>query len=195
MWLWREFYGLDVEKYMSIDFSANYFELFDLPVAFDIDLNELSSRYRVLQSEVHPDRYANASAQERRLSVQSAGLVNEAFQTLKDPLNRGFYLLDLAGVQRPDDHKTTSDLDFLMQQMAYRERLDEVAEQDEPFDAADQLRDDLEAETQQLIQKFKDDYVKAAYPAAQDELIKLQFFRRLLSQLDELESRLEDQLS
>ena len=63
---------------MHIDLAANYFELFSLPICFDVDIGQLASRYRSLQSESHPDRFANADAQTRRRSVQFAALINEA---------------------------------------------------------------------------------------------------------------------
>ena len=68
--------------------TQNHFELFGFPLVFDIDQTQLAERYRELQRSLHPDRFANASEQERRVSVQKAAQVNEAFQTLKAPLAR-----------------------------------------------------------------------------------------------------------
>ncbi len=73
---------------LMLDFSKNYFELFGLPVGFIVDTDALAENYRELQRVIHPDRYANASEQERRLSVQGASRINEAFETLKDPIGR-----------------------------------------------------------------------------------------------------------
>ena len=64
---------------MQQDFSKSYFELFDMPVEYDVDMGKLQSRYRELQRLTHPDRFASASDQERRLSVQQAALINEAY--------------------------------------------------------------------------------------------------------------------
>jgi len=66
----------------------NYFEVFDLPVSFDIDTDTIAERYRDLQRVVHPDKYVNAPDRERRLAMEKATQVNEAFQTLKNPLSR-----------------------------------------------------------------------------------------------------------
>ena len=66
-----------------LDFSRNHFELFGLPVGFDMDRDLLAERYLALQAAVHPDRFASAPDQERRLSMQASTRVNEAFQTLK----------------------------------------------------------------------------------------------------------------
>ena len=72
------------------DFQQNYFQLFDLPVHFALDQAQLGARYRQLQGELHPDRYASASDHEQRLAVQYSALVNEAYATLRKPLARAF---------------------------------------------------------------------------------------------------------
>ena len=107
-----------------LDFSKNYFELFGLPVAYIVDTEQLAERYRDLQRVLHPDRYANATEQERRLSMQGATLVNAAFQTLKDPLQRAHYLLTLKGIEMDAQRETTRDSAFLMEQLELREELE-----------------------------------------------------------------------
>ena len=82
---------------MAADLSTTHFELFGLPLSFDVDMGQLDSRYRELQRTVHPDRFANASDQERRISMQQATQINEGYQVLKDSLRRGRYLLELCG--------------------------------------------------------------------------------------------------
>jgi molecular chaperone HscB len=82
------------------DFNKNYFELFNLPVEFGIDRALLSERYRRLQQDMHPDRYATASAQQQRIAVQYSALVNEAYATLNKPLSRALYLLKMAGMSQ-----------------------------------------------------------------------------------------------
>ena len=100
----------------AADLSSSFFALFDLPVSFDVDLDELSARFREAQRAVHPDKFASASEAERRLSVQLATRLNEAYRTLKDPLLRGRYLLEQRGVDL-DDQDTAFDNGFLMAQM------------------------------------------------------------------------------
>jgi len=82
-----------------MDSGRNHFELFGLPVAFEVDMTRLAETYRELQRALHPDRFANASDRERRLSVQQAARVNEAYQILRSPLRRARYLLELRGVE------------------------------------------------------------------------------------------------
>ncbi len=107
-----------------LDFSRNHFDLFGLPVGYAVDSELLSERYRALQSAVHPDRFASAPDQERRLSMQASTRVNEAFQTLKDPLQRALYLLTLY----PDTgaQAAAQDTAFLVEQMELRETLAEA---------------------------------------------------------------------
>ncbi len=115
-----------------MDFSQNYFELFALPERFDIDLKHLSACYQDLQKTLHPDRFANASERERRLSLQKAGQVNSGFQALKDPLARAKYLLELQGVIANDEKITIRDPGFLEQQMELREQLADISHAADP---------------------------------------------------------------
>ena len=179
---------------MPIDLTDNYFALFSLPVAFDIDLAELGERYRALQQAVHPDRFAAADAQAQRASVQHTTHLNEAYETLKDPLRRGFYMLKLKGVGSDHHDYTTADGTFLMQQLAHREALEEIPRQDDPFAALDRLRDTVDAEEQAQMAAFRDAWAVADYEAANDALTKVMFIRRLQQQLDETEEQLEETL-
>ena len=124
--------------------KQNYFELFGLEPGFEVDLSAIAESYRELQRAVHPDRFASASDQERLLSVQQAAHVNEAYQTLKSPLLRARYLLELQGIAL-NDTDTTMDPMFLMEQMELRESLAGVAGQSDPFAALMTLRDTIEA--------------------------------------------------
>ena len=106
---------------MNPDFSKNHYELFNLPVAFSIDGATLDRAYREVQREVHPDRFTIASDAEKRLAAQWATRANEAYQTLKSPLNRGRYLLMINGIDTEEESNTAMPVDFLMQQMEWRE--------------------------------------------------------------------------
>ena len=107
---------------MSPDFTRNHFELFDLPVAFAIDLERLDRDYREVQGRVHPDRFAAAPESERRLSMQWATQANEAYRTLREPLLRARYLLALKGYDTAEEDNTAMPADFLMEQMDWREQ-------------------------------------------------------------------------
>ena len=84
-----------------IDFTLNHFELLGLPVRYAIDAKALDAAYRELQRNVHPDRHAASDDASRRLALQAAARVNEAYRTLADPVGRAGYLLSLSGVEPP----------------------------------------------------------------------------------------------
>lgn len=102
------------------------FTLFDLPPQFAVDRDELDARWRRLQREVHPDRFAAQGAAAQRVAMQWAVRVNEAYQRLKDPLKRAAYLCELRGAPVQAESNTAMPGDFLMQQMSWREALDDA---------------------------------------------------------------------
>jgi molecular chaperone HscB len=179
---------------MDLDFSKNYFELFSLPVGFDLDNSKLAEHYRSLQSELHPDRYASASEQERRLSVQGASLINEAYQTLKTPLSRARYLLELRGIDLESGQNLSSDPMFLMQQIELREEMEAVQGQADPLSALDKLDAQVRDWNKQLQQEFAEAYAVDELEKAGQAVLKLQFFNRLFDEIKRLEEQLEHEL-
>jgi molecular chaperone HscB len=108
------------------DFSQDFFSLFSLPRSFRLDPALLDKAYLDMQSRVHPDRFAHQPETERRLSMQWATLVNEAYRTLKHPLQRARYLLQLAGTETGHESNTAMPAEFLMEQMEWRESVAEA---------------------------------------------------------------------
>ena len=106
------------------------FTLFGLPQRFAVDATTLDARWRALQSEVHPDRFTAAGAAAQRVAMQWSVRVNEAYQRLKSPLKRAAYLCELRGAPIGADSNTAMPADFLAQQMAWREALDEARDAD-----------------------------------------------------------------
>ena len=106
---------------MPPDFARDHFELLGLPLRYAVDSQRLESGYRELQSQVHPDRFASATEAERRVAMQWATRANEALRTLKDPIERARYLLQLKGYDTEEESNTAMPPDFLMQQMEWRE--------------------------------------------------------------------------
>lgn len=106
--------------------GANHFELMGLPVAFAIDGERLERGYRDLQSRVHPDKFATGSGAEKRVALLWAARANEAYRTLREPLDRGRYLLSLKGFDTGEESNTAMPPDFLMQQMEARESVAEA---------------------------------------------------------------------
>jgi molecular chaperone HscB len=102
------------------------FALFDLPRRFAQERSELDARWRKLQAEVHPDRFASEGAAAQRVALQWAVRVNEAYQRLKDPLKRAAYLCELAGQRIDAENNTAMPGAFLIRQMEWREALDDA---------------------------------------------------------------------
>ena len=154
-------------KIMSLDFNKNFFELFGLGAVFQIDLTRLEQAYRDIQSQVHPDKFAHLSDAERRLSMQWATQANEAYQTLRRPLDRARYLLRLHGVDTQEETNTAMPPAFLMQQMEWREAIGEATLAKDAGSLAEldgQLRSQV-AEQQRILGCLLDedkDYLKAA---------------------------------
>jgi molecular chaperone HscB len=101
----------------------NHFDLFGLPVGFEVDAAKLDAAYREVQGRVHPDRFVNASDAEKRVAMQWATRANEAYQTLKQPHKRAAYLCELHGAPLQVESNTSMPGAFLMQQMEWREAL------------------------------------------------------------------------
>ena len=131
----------------------NYFKLLGLPVSFDINKELLNSNYHDIQKTVHPDKFANASDLERRLSVQKAAQINDALETLKNPLPRSIYLLSLYGIELTGND-TSIDPAFLMEQMGLRENLSQVGSKDDPLQELDEILDDVKLRINQVIKEL-----------------------------------------
>jgi len=104
----------------------NHFDLFHLPQHFSLDLSALERAYHEVQNQIHPDRFANATGAEKRVAMQWATRANEAYQTLKSPFKRAAYICQLNGVDLQAESNTAMPGSFLMQQMEWREALDDA---------------------------------------------------------------------
>ncbi|PUA16582.1 Fe-S protein assembly co-chaperone HscB [Glaciimonas sp. PCH181] len=104
----------------------NHFDLFHLPQDFSLDLSALEGAYHEVQNQIHPDRFANATGAEKRVAMQWATRANEAYQTLKNPFKRAAYLCELNGVDLQAESNTSMPGSFLMQQMEWREALEDA---------------------------------------------------------------------
>jgi molecular chaperone HscB len=122
----------------------NHFELFHLPQRFAIDTSALEKAYREVQSRVHPDKFARATDAEKRVAMQWATRANEAYQTLKNPFKRAAYLCELNGIDLQIESNTAMPREFLMQQMEWREMLED-AKASRDIDALQKLETELNA--------------------------------------------------
>lgn len=171
--------------------TTNYFELFRIPVEYRIDLDDLAQRYREAQQRVHPDRYANAPDMERRLAVQQATMINDAYRTLRDPLLRAEYLLKLNGIELVAG-QTIQDKVFLMEQMELREDMDEVRSKGDVTGLAlfiRRLDAHIAALQTDLTLQFAEDTAEG-YQKAYQNVLKYSFFKRLRSEAEAIEDDL-----
>ena len=180
-----------------LDFSNNHFELFGLPVSYRVDSSRLAERYRALQHALHPDRYAAAGDREKRLSMQASIRVNEAFEILKNPLERALYLLSLTGSEPDGNEDSTQDTGFLMEQMEMREALAEVKEQSDPIMAVGEILGRLSSQFDGLVAQLEsllDTPSAQNLEAARESVRKLQFIAKCRHDAENLEAELDELL-
>ncbi|MBB3213380.1 molecular chaperone HscB [Herbaspirillum sp. Sphag1AN] len=132
----------------------DHFALFQLPARFAIDLTALEKAYHGVQNQAHPDKFAQATAAEKRVAMQWATRANEAYQTLKNPLKRASYLCELHGVDLQTESNTSMSTAFLMRQMEWREALDD-AKAGKQIDALEALDGELRTARKALLGKIE----------------------------------------
>lgn len=172
---------------MNID--ADDFTLLGLNKTFALDRSQLDAAWKALQARVHPDRFAAEGGAAQRLAMQWAVRVNEAHQRLKDPLKRAAYLCELEGAPIRSESNTAMPGDFLMQQMQWREALEEA---DNAADVG-ALSDEVQAERKvRLARVTRLLDVEGNAPQAAQEVRALMFIDRLLEEIDARLERYED---
>jgi molecular chaperone HscB len=169
-----------------MNLNQNHFELFGVPVQFAVDAAELDRRYLELQREVHPDRFATAPDAERRVSMQLATRVNEAYQTLKSPLRRAVYILQLRGVDPKFETDTAMPAEFLMEQMSWRERIE--ADSEEP-EALLRVQAALRDESREIYEKLRGQLDEGRDDEAAAQTVRMLMF------YEKLDEEIEDKLA
>jgi molecular chaperone HscB len=143
-----------------MNLTDNDFVLFGLPERFALDRAELDARWRKLQASVHPDKFAAEGAAAQRVAMQWAVRVNEAYRRLREPLSRAAYLCALRGAPIDAHGNTAMPAAFLMQQMAWREALDDVRDDADALAALDaevrHTEHGLLSETERLLDDAND---------------------------------------
>jgi molecular chaperone HscB len=175
-----------------MDFNSDHFALFNLPRQFVLVTAELDARYREIQTQVHPDRFANAGDAERRLSMQWATRANEAYQTLKKPMERAKYLLELAGHDIQAENNTAMAADFLMEQMEWREAVMEARQGGDHHELErlhNRLRSDITSRYGELGELLD---VTQNHVEAIDRVRRLMFLEKLLYEIDDALASLEE---
>ena len=169
---------------------TDYFALFALQPTFAIDTAALAVTYRQLAKDVHPDRFASATAAEQRQAVERAAELNEAFQTLKSPTQRALYLLRLQA-DLPEE-TTIQDGEFLLQQMEWREQLEDLQEQAD-LQALERFIGELQQARSKIDHAFALCIVDPQQRLQAERLARrMQFLDKMFYEVRQLEERLDD---
>ena len=171
-----------------MNLQSSDFELFGLPARFAQARPEIDQRWKDLQREMHPDRFVAQGAAAQRLAMQWSVRINEAYQRLKDPLKRAAYLCELRGAAVNAENNTAMPASFLMQQIAWREALDDAASTTD-FDALEQQIQDSRRTALQACATLLDEQADAA--GAVQQVRALMFIERFSADLQVRQDRFE----
>lgn len=170
--------------------QQDYFSLFDLPRQQALDVNRLETLYRDIQAKVHPDKHAHLSDAEKRLAMQWATRVNEAYLTLKDPLRRARYLLELAGHDAQLETNTAMPAGFLMAQMELREAVVDAKEAEDTV-ALDEQHRRIRGEIRGAYSELQKALDAGDHAQAGELVRQLMFQEKLLHEIDDALALLE----
>ena len=169
----------------------NHFELFHLPQRFAIDMEALDKAYREVQNRVHPDKFTSATDAEKRVAMQWATRANEAYQTLKNPYKRAAYLCELNGVDLQIESNTAMPGDFLMQQMEWRESLDD-AKATKNIAAFEVLADEVQSARKAEVVHIGELLDKGDFVHAGAGVRKLMFLEKFATEISHIIEHMEE---
>jgi len=167
--------------FLAMNLNDTDFQLFAVPATFAQDRAALDVRWKELQREVHPDRFAAQGAAAQRVAMQWSVRINEAYQRLKDPIRRASYICELHGSAVNAENNTAMPPEFLMQQMEWREALDEV----DDVASLEKLQAEVEAGRTRALSSL--DWLideKGDYPAAVQQVRALMFIERFAQDVE-----------
>jgi len=156
--------------------SIDHFQRLGLARGFDVATAELDRRYFALQRQLHPDRFVKKTPRERAVSQSQAASLNEAYETLRDPLGRAVYLLRLQGIElEPASGQTISDPVLLMEAMEMREALSEAAD----AEAVQAVADDVESQRKAGFEKLAKAFAENDTAKARTQTLRLKYLTKL----------------
>ena len=164
-----------------MNLQATDFELFEIPAQFSQDSAVLASKWKDLQREAHPDKFAAQGVAAQRIAMQWSVRINEAYARLKDPLKRATYLCELNGAPINAHTNTAMPPAFMMMQIEWREALEEAAtaaELEQISEEAAQYERGQLSKIEQLIDVTHD------YTAAANEVRALMFVARFVGEIE-----------
>ena len=170
----------------------NPFALFDLPVAFQVDSALLNERYLTLQKSLHPDNFSAASAQEQRLAIQKSAEINDALHILKDPITRADSIIAInTGETENPEEKSNNDIDFLMQQMEWRETLENI-ENRQDTDELTAFAQEINQIRHAILSELSTALDAQQWDIARAITDKLRFIKKLQTEIERVEETLLD---
>jgi len=177
---------------MSVDFSLDYFALFDLPRRFRLDEAALDRAWHALQTEVHPDQHAHLSGGGMCGVIDGALRVNEAYTALKKPITRAQYLLELAGMSQNTLNANVVAPEYLFEQLEWREAVEEARKAND-IDALEQLARRLQTQKDEIIAQLAEQLDdRRDVEAAADTVRRLMFLDKLRLGIDNALAAFDD---
>lgn len=167
----------------------NPFALFDLPVQFQIDNSELSERYLALQKQLHPDNFAHKSSSEQLAAVQQSADVNDALNILKDPILRAEAIIEIhTGEAKNLEEKSMRDVDFLMQQLEWHEKLETIEHRRDETELTRFLKQ-IKTEQKSVLEQLEVQLNEQQWKNANSLADKLRYFKKLIIQIEKVEEK------
>ena len=173
-----------------LSIAANYFLQFELSVSFDVDMDRLNGQFRELQTLAHPDRYAAAGDEQRLRAIKLSSYLNEAYETLKSPLRRAGYLLQLQGVDVDKVSQSDLDPELLFEQMSLRESLAELPKDDTAQARLDELNQSAGVRLARRQEEFARSLAEGKLNRAKAQFHELQFLTKFKSEIENAEDAL-----
>lgn len=160
--------------------DSNYFLLFKLPVAFEVDQVHLKAAFFDLLAQNHPDRFANSPQELKDASLKNSIIINAGYKTLRSKRLRLSYLLDLFGLDRSQN--ITLDEDFLEQNFLIRHNFSQA----QSIDALQRIHNELKANEQTYYTDIAKILAEKLYTEAIDVYIKLKFLHKMIEEVEQL---------
>ena len=161
---------------------SQYFQLFNLPEQYPLDTQALEQRYRHLAAQFHPDKHTTANPFEQKQALMMSATINQAYTTLKSPIDRAAYLLQQHNINPDDPQNTQIDPEFLMQQMQWRETLAQ-AQAEQNTTELHALQNEISQAQTQLYQQLEHAFEEQDYPTASDLVRQGRFLNKLNSEI------------
>ena len=165
--------------------NKNYFELFDLPETYDLDVDRLTAQYHMLQLNYHPDKHSSASEKEKMSAQVSSSYINDAYETLNSPLKRAAYVLAIKGKDTEIVDQSDLSMEVLVEQMELRESLGDLPKDETALQALEELKSNVQRKVNVKQVKFAKEIESDELSAAKKTFHELQFFSKLLAEIEE----------